>query len=321
MAMRETHVGYDERRLHESPPQSFDIVNFIGGGGFGEVLKAVDCGTGRIMAIKRGWRSGVDFVREFEIMSTLNHGNIVRPWWVTPNELGMEWAETSLSALIPHLVANSDRHKLIYYLVSQILSALVAMHEVGIVHADLKPANILVTRRCAVKIADFGNAFVDRPENHPQGYSGTPGYSAPEILAPNPAYSPAVDMWALGCLIFELATGRAPFGAGPQRAMLSEITATCGNRSTFHGWLVRTISEPCHSLIGLIEGLLVLDPGDRLTARQALHWPGIADASPVRGFVVPEAGSSRTRKAQALADVELPQELRPKRVLPKELVA
>jgi len=91
---------------------------------------------------------------------------------------------------------------------SQVTLALIAIHELGVIHRDLKPENLLITRDGHVKLADFGlsKRVVDRTFT----FCGTPDYMAPEVIQ-NLGHNKAVDYWALGCLMYEMFVGDAPF--------------------------------------------------------------------------------------------------------------
>lgn len=95
--------------------------------------------------------------------------------------------------------------------ISQVLSGLEDLHQAGVVFRDLKPENLLIDYQGFFKLADFGRS-VDTldTEGYTTGFSGTPEYMAPEMVSRSP-YSFASDWWSLGCLLFELLTGRTPF--------------------------------------------------------------------------------------------------------------
>ena len=104
-------------------------------------------------------------------------------------------------------------------LLRQIARGIYHLHSCGIVHRDIKPENILLTRDGHVKLVDFGlsKRVVDRTFT----FCGTPDYMAPEIVQ-NLGHNKAVDYWALGCLLFEILVGEAPFYRAGGEAKLFE---------------------------------------------------------------------------------------------------
>jgi Tol biopolymer transport system component len=215
----------------------YEIVEQLGAGGMGEVYRARDPKLGRDVAIKILPRAFLDdperrarFEREARVLASINHPHIGAIY-------GVEDAE-GYRALILELI---DGHSLAERLTAagglpvdealsiarQIAEALEAAHEKGIVHRDLKPANIMLTPAGLVKVVDFGLARLDGRE--PAGSStansptltyagtlegvilGTAVYLSPE-QARGRAVDKRTDVWAFGCVLFEMLTGRRVFG-------------------------------------------------------------------------------------------------------------
>ena len=140
----------------------------------------------------------------------------------------------------------------------QMLSILDAADALGIVHRDIKPANIMITAAGQVKLADFGIAhMVGGTRLTGSGVIGTPAYMAPEQLQ-GLDITPAVDLWALGVTLYDAVAGRNPFDR--------QTTA-----ATFHAILMADLPPaPCGPpLAPVITGLLVRDPAQRMSTRQA----------------------------------------------------
>jgi serine/threonine protein kinase len=140
----------------------------------------------------------------------------------------------------------------------QLLSVLDAAHALGIVHRDIKPANIMITPAGQVKLTDFGIAhMVGGTRLTGSGVLGTPAYMAPEQLQ-GFDLTPAVDCWALGVTLYDAVTGRNPFDRNTTVA-------------TFHAILMGDLPPaPCGPpLAGVITGLLVRDPAQRMTTERA----------------------------------------------------
>jgi Tol biopolymer transport system component len=197
----------------------------LGEGGMGVVYKAIDTRLGRSVALKfvkaqfsHRWE------REARAVAALNHPHIATLYEVGDHEgspyLAMELVDgRPLKGPLPLKQA-------IEYGI-QMADALAAAHAAGIVHRDLKPANILVTEKGSVKVLDFGLAKLAEPEGAPAstqtaGLAGTPGYLAPEQIEGKPADTRS-DIFAFGCILYELLSGRRAF---PGETITAALTAT-----------------------------------------------------------------------------------------------
>jgi hypothetical protein len=109
----------------------------------------------------------------------------------------------------------------------QILSGLSFVHGVGVLHCDLKPENLLLSSygRCRVKVIDFGSScFIT---DHLTSYIQSRSYRAPEVMLGN-AYGPKIDVWSLGCILFELLTGRVLFVNDEVPSILARMQSVLG---------------------------------------------------------------------------------------------
>lgn len=99
---------------------------------------------------------------------------------------------------------------------AQIILALKYIHSKKIIYRDLKPENILIDKDGYIKLADFGISKLNQEENLTYSILGTAEYIAPEIFNESKGYSQEVDVWSLGCLLYELVVGTPPFQGDPK---------------------------------------------------------------------------------------------------------
>lgn len=194
----------------------------IGRGGMGSVWLARDTLLGRVVAMKRiGMVPGADSPdvqrvdREARLAASLNHPHVVAVFDLVEAE-GEHW-------LVMEYIAGSTLAKVITRegslspdsaagFLRQAASGLLAAHELGIVHRDVKPSNILVTEDLRVKLTDFGIARTLAEASLTQTglVTGSPAYLAPEVASGQSA-TPASDVWSLGATLFHMLAGRPPY--------------------------------------------------------------------------------------------------------------
>jgi serine/threonine protein kinase len=204
------------------------VIQKLGAGAFGTVYKAKDKVLGRMLAIKtirlEGLAASVAslddllkrFEREAKQTAQLKHPNIVTVYDFGEAEgmsfLAMEFID---GVGLERIVAESGRLPLVRAagLTAQVADALDYAHQHGVVHRDIKPANIMVEAGERVKVTDFGIARVtDSGENLTQtgGLLGTPSYMSPE-QAKGKKVDGRSDLFSVGCVLYELLTGRKAF--------------------------------------------------------------------------------------------------------------
>jgi serine/threonine protein kinase/Tol biopolymer transport system component len=200
----------------------YKVLERLGGGGAGVVYKAEDVKLGRLVALKflSSYRGANEadtrrFLREARASSALDHPNICTVYEIDETEDGrlfiaMSFCEgETLKRKVergPLPVAEAAR------IAAQIASGLAAAHSKGIVHRDVKPANVIVAPDGRVKIVDFGIAKLeDQSRLTRDGTAvGTAGYMAPEQIR-GETIDARTDLWSLGVVIYEMVTGRTPF--------------------------------------------------------------------------------------------------------------
>lgn len=205
---------------------AYEVVRPLGAGGMGEVYLARDTRLGREVAIKvlpaafaQDPERLARFEREAQVLASLNHPNIAAIYGLEQDGL--------TRFLVLEYVPGETLHGPLpveeaLAIVRQIGDALEAAHEKGIVHRDLKPANVKVTPEGQVKVLDFGlaKAFTEEPSDSALTLTagatragvvlGTAAYMAPEQARGKPLDKRA-DIWAFGCVLYELLTGKQAF--------------------------------------------------------------------------------------------------------------
>ena len=202
----------------------YKILEPLGGGGMGVVYKAEDTRLGRVVALKflpAALTSGQDdvrarFIQEARAASALDHPNVC-----TIHEVD-EGPDGRLFIAMAFYEGETLRQRIdrgpvtlaqTLDFVSQIAQGLVKAHDVGIVHRDIKPQNVMVTKDGLVKVLDFGLAKLtgDQTALTAVGVTvGTLSYMSPEQLA-GTAVDERTDVWSLGALMYEMLTGQLPF--------------------------------------------------------------------------------------------------------------
>lgn len=220
----------------------YEIVESIGHGGMGNVYKAREASLGRFVAIKllradlaRAPQQLARFLREARTASALNHPGICTVHALCEHEgqpfIVMELIE---GQTLRALIATRPRPDDVARLIGQAALALAAAHAAGVVHRDIKPENIMARADGHVKVVDFGLARLlpagftgatpagDESGSDPGTAAGTLTYMSPEQTRVEPAGS-ASDVFSLGIVAYELATGRHPFAAGSALETFSAI--------------------------------------------------------------------------------------------------
>uniref|UniRef100_A0A1I8N4M9 non-specific serine/threonine protein kinase n=1 Tax=Musca domestica TaxID=7370 RepID=A0A1I8N4M9_MUSDO len=210
--------------------QDYEVISVIGNGAFGTCFKVRDKETGELFA----WK-GMDYdelsesqkeslVSEIRVLRQLQHPNIVQYYHHLVNHeaksifIVMECCEGGdLSQLIAKAKAENKRfeERYIWRVLFQLCRALQVCHnkikEGTILHRDIKPANIFLDLEGNVKLGDFGLArMLKRNESFAETFVGTPYYMSPEMVKGS-KYDRKSDVWAVGCLIYEMCALRPPF--------------------------------------------------------------------------------------------------------------
>jgi serine/threonine protein kinase len=260
----------------------YEVLQLLGRGTFGEVLLAVDTSRPqhrvalKTVACDQLAGESADRIRqaalhEAQLLGRLRHPHIVRceevQWDVDRRVvwLALEYMEGGDAQNLIDRRRNTSGEFFAAHFVRRVLaavgSALCYIHQEGILHRDVKPANVLLARRSQrIKLGDFGiSKLLEASRAHT--VVGTPYYLSPEIVS-GQAYGAASDAWALGVCLYEIAALRRPFEAGNPLALVRRI---CEEPPTV------LPDETAMDLRGAILGLLERDVDVRINIQTALQ--------------------------------------------------
>lgn len=300
-------------------PTQYTKLKLLGAGSYGPVCSAQDAKSGRRVAIKQlrqGYTDRRDFLKklsnELQILKTLlGHVNIATlleyTEWPLPEKgrplkqcrevyIVMKCFETDMNRIIRSTQTLTNEHVRLFGF--QLICGLAYAHSAGVVHRDVKPANLLVNSNCALVLTDFGfSRQTSRELRHMTEYAVTRWYRPPEITCESRVYNEASDMWSVGCILAELILRKPLLSGDDNTDQLRLILSLCGkpDESVFTRYEFpigavkfiqketitdsKTIRQRLHphivddQLVDLLERLLVFDPDVRLTASEALKHP------------------------------------------------
>nr|BAK08351.1 predicted protein [Hordeum vulgare subsp. vulgare] len=299
----------------------YQVSEVIGKGSYGVVAAAIDTQTGERVAIKKindvfdHVSDATRILREIKLLRLLRHPDIVqiKHIMLPPSRrefrdiyVVFELMESDLHQVIK---ANDDltpeHHQFFLY---QLLRGMKYIHAASVFHRDLKPKNILANADCKLKICDFGLARVSFNDGAPSAifwtdYVATRWYRAPELCGSFfSKYTPAIDIWSVGCIFAEMLTGKPLFPGKNVVHQLDLMTDVLGTPSAeslakirnekARRYLSNMRKKPKVPLtkkfpgidpmaLHLLERLLAFDPKDRPTADEALtdpYFTGLANS-------------------------------------------
>ncbi|MET8243767.1 protein kinase [Streptomyces sp. NPDC005202] len=262
----------------------YELQELLGRGAMGEVWRACDHLLGRPVAVKLLHAAEAEdaerFRLEAQIAARLNHPNVVgmydfgahhdQPHLVMELVDGWNLAqERSLRGALDPAEAAA--------ITAQAAAGLYAAHQQGVVHRDVKPANVMLTTDRTVKITDFGIArFAEQAASGLTATGkiiGTADYLAPERALGRPA-QPASDVYSLGCVLYELLTGRPPFSGATSLAVVQQhVSATPAPPDRLRPGIPQPLSD-------YVLHMLAKDPAHRPTAEQAAAWLATQNGTP-----------------------------------------
>lgn len=252
--------------------ERYRLIKLLGRGGFSEVWLANDQWTGLDVAVKiyspnqsmdeDGLR---DFSKELANVYTLNHTNLLKPQhvdtWQGMPYLIMAFCENGSCYKYVGRLKENDAWKLI----ADVASGLAYLHSRDLIHQDIKPDNILIDDNGNYLITDFGisvkaRSTLRKSMSNASSGGGTTAYMAPERFSKDPQPLKSSDIWSLGATVYELITGRLPFGevgGGMQLSGASVPTINVSISPTLRKTILRMLSE---------------EPGQRPSASVLADW-------------------------------------------------
>uniref|UniRef100_A0A8C7Y6A7 mitogen-activated protein kinase n=1 Tax=Oryzias sinensis TaxID=183150 RepID=A0A8C7Y6A7_9TELE len=284
-------------------PVRYSALRAIGSGAYGTVCSAIDQDSKEKVAIKKLYRPFQSLIhaqrayRELRLLRHIQHENVIHLLDVFTPDSTLEKFQTFY--MVMPFVAQDLGHimkkkrlssRIVTYLFYQLLRGL------KVSTFDLKPGNLAVNENCELKILDFGLAR--HTESEMTGYVVTRWYRAPEVIFNWMHYTQTVDVWSAGCILAEMISGQVLFSGHDSIDQLKKILRLTGNpdsslvqkmqskdaQSYVQGLAPqkkKKFKEVFPSMeanaVDLLEGMLLLDPEKRLTAKQGLSHPFLAE--------------------------------------------
>lgn len=288
--------------------EEYELLGKIGEGTFGVVFRGRHVRTGDSVALKKiRLRNASDglpkkLLREIQALQSIDHANVItlREYFPYGSSiiLSFDYMNTDLHQIMRYTLNRGEKlcTSAVKSILIMLLDGVASIHEASMMHRDLKPANILFTKHGELKIGDFGLARVYERDKQDASYShevATRWYRAPELLYGAHKYTQSVDMWAVGCIMAELLTGWPLFTGENDIDQLFKVQKGLGSPNT-KIWpgledlpdfnkiqfphmeplpFSELIPDVGDDALHVLQRLLVYNPADRLTAREALCDP------------------------------------------------
>ncbi|XP_026515134.1 cyclin-dependent kinase-like 3 isoform X1 [Terrapene carolina triunguis] len=281
--------------------EMYETLGKVGEGSYGTVVKCKHKETGQIVAIKIFYEKPEKSVnkiamREIKFLKQFRHENLVNLIEVFRQKkkihLVFEFIDHTVLDELQHYCHGLDNKRLRRYLF-QILRAIEYLHSNNVIHRDIKPENILVSQTGITKLCDFGFArTLAAPGDVYTDYVATRWYRAPELVLKDTTYGKPVDIWALGCMIIEMATGNPYLPSSSDLDLLHKIVTKVGNLTphlqsifirspVFSGVVLPEVQHPknarkkypklCALLADIVHACLQMDPTDRISSTDLLQ--------------------------------------------------
>jgi serine/threonine protein kinase len=307
--------------------ENYDLIGTLGKGGMGNVYKAIDKRLGRVVAFKILDASSDEeaikrFYMEAQAMKELDHQNIVHvfDFGQQNNQLfiAMTYVEGTNLADILH---NKEQlsFEAIEVIIRQIARGLLSAHNKGIVHRDVKPSNIMLTRDNRVFIMDFGISYIQEMEKERLTRTGMT-MGTPEYMSPEQCHGDNVtiqsDIYSMGVILFEMTCGRLPFeGNRPVEIALKHVQEQPPAPELFRKdmppglsqlilkCLKKKLNERFHDMQEFLDACDQVFPTEKTAPRPTMHTPlrrRTASIAEMANIITPRARMLK-KKLTALA--------------------
>eukprot|EP00428_Durinskia_dybowskii_P063620 CAMPEP_0170363726 /NCGR_PEP_ID=MMETSP0117_2-20130122/5006_1 /TAXON_ID=400756 /ORGANISM="Durinskia baltica, Strain CSIRO CS-38" /LENGTH=398 /DNA_ID=CAMNT_0010618203 /DNA_START=52 /DNA_END=1248 /DNA_ORIENTATION=+ len=302
------HLDIHDKITDSMVKETYSVGKVLGHGASGEVYSVTHKVTGKLFACKvvkknANMNDAQSMSTEIEIMKRIRHRHIVSMYelYETPKCL---WIILELvdGGDLYHFLANATNYSEVVAArqLKQVLSGVHYLHSLGVVHRDLKLDNILLhgpVDTCEVKIADFGLSALVRIDedgydaeesgkrkryNHLKEMWGTAEYFAPEVI--KQAYGPQADVWALGCVLYEMLSGEQAFPTREGDKKATYYARICEGKYDLNKPVFSKITPEAKDLLA---GMLCVDPTKRLSASECLLHPWITGKAHEKRHSVP----------------------------------
>jgi len=280
----------------------FKRLEKLGEGTYGIVYKAQDVNTGDTLALKKirldAENEGIPStaIREISLLKQLQHPNIVRLYDVILTDqkltLVFEFLDQDLKKYLDSFGGSGLDAPTTKSFLWQLLQGICHCHENMVLHRDLKPQNLLINREGELKLADFGLArSFGIPVRSYTHEVVTLWYRSPEVLLGSRQYSTPIDLWSVGCIFAEIASGRPLFPGSNEKDQLLKIFKVLGTPTIdeWPGMAELPQYQPnytvhkCQDLgktipltrtgLDLLKAFLQYNPEKRITAEKAIEHP------------------------------------------------
>ncbi|CAI5766629.1 cyclin-dependent kinase-like 3 isoform X2 [Podarcis lilfordi] len=298
---RSQHGELPRAEISDLSMEMYEILGKVGEGSYGTVMKCKHKETGHIVAIKIFYEKPEKSVnkiamREIKFLKQFRHENLVNLIDVIKQKkkinLVFEFIDHTILDELQHYSHGLDNRRLKRYLY-QILRAIDYLHSNNVIHRDIKPENILVSQTGITKLCDFGFArTLAAPGDIYTDYVATRWYRAPELVLKDTTYGKPVDIWALGCMIIEMATGNPYLPSSSDLDLLHKIVTKVGNLTphlqnifirspVFSGMVLPEVQHPKSArkkypklsalVADMVHACLQMDPADRISSADLLQ--------------------------------------------------